>query len=274
MTARSRIDPAKLDAQHVKHLTMLAAMKAYRKATGQTSQTKPGKGKGSRREAKSTNSKSKASGASSSVAPVNGENLANEKVSARRRSRKKMSDSESSTTPECSSHDDTEDGSESAGSQAGWDGKCIGSALGSLGAPAADEATKKKGAKPVRVARGEQVIEYWGGDRFAFARIMPKGVLSGYGAYCARHSNSDGYAAKTPCKKAITLGNPPMTEDEARLRLKRWIIAGSIHMLEPETRQRQAHIDLGGKRLDDFASGGVWGDWTNEDLDVMLDSLE
>ena len=45
-------------------------------------------------------------------------------------------------------------------------------------------------------------------------------------------------------------------------------------MLEPETRQRQAHIDLGGKRLDEFASDGAWGDWTNEDLDVMLDSLE
>ena len=228
VTARIRMDPAKLDAEHVKHLTMRAAMRAFRKATGQTRQTKPSKGKGSRREAKSTNSKSKAPGTSSSAAPVNGESLANEKVSARRRSRKVMSDSESSTTPECSSHD-TDDGSESAGSQATWDGKCIGSALGAPAAKAmADEATKKKGAKPVRVAPGEQVIEYWGGDRFAFARIMPKGVLSGYGAYCARHTNSDGYAAKTPCKKAITLGNPPMTEDEARLRLKRWVIAGTV----------------------------------------------
>ena len=278
VTARTPIDLARLDAKHVGHLTMMAAMKAFRKASGATSQTQPSKRKGSRRESHpKSKALSKASSASSTAAPLPGggdDGLAKQKMSAPRRKRKVMSDSESSTTPQCSC-DGSDDGSEANGSQASWDGKGIGSALGPPEAKAkANDATKGKGAKPVRVAPGEQIIEYWGGDRFPFARIMPKGVLTGYGAYCARHTNSDGYAAKTHCKKAITLGNPPMTEDEARLRLKRWIIAGSVHNLEPKTRERQAHIDMGGKRLDDFGSDGTWGDWGNEDLDVLLDALE
>ena len=267
VTDRIRMDMGMLHEKHVEHLTMLTAMKAFRKVTG-ASRAKPSKESG--RTAKSKKPQAKASSSGDAVGPVAAADPKGKAKQTRRQRRKVMSDSASSTSRSTSR--DTGEEEKSENSQATWDGKGFGSALGK---PEASQASVAKGATPgLRVGPGEQIVEYWGGSRFAFSRIKPKGVLKGYGAYCMRHVHSDGYAAKTPCKKAISLGEPPMTEDEARLRLKRWIMAGSVHHLEPETRQRQAHIDMGGKHLRDFASDGTWGDWTNEDLDAMLEALD
>ena len=38
-----------------------------------------------------------------------------------------------------------------------------------------------------------------------------------------------------------------MAEDEARLRLKRWLVAGHFQKLVPADQERQAHIALGEK---------------------------
>ena len=41
---------------------------------------------------------------------------------------------------------------------------------------------------PCRAAPGERILEEWGGGRFAFAMIVPKGVHIGYGVTCGLHT--------------------------------------------------------------------------------------
>ena len=114
------------------------------------------------------------------------------------------------------------------------------------------------------------MLEYWGAGRFAFARIQSKGVHIGYGVTCALHVNSDGYAAGTPCKKALT-GQEVLAlgENECKLRLKRWLVAGLKHTLDP-ARERQSHVNLGGRHLIVFASNSHWGSFEHADLDALL----
>ncbi len=121
-----------------------------------------------------------------------------------------------------------------------------------------------------RAAPGERTLELWGGGRFAFAEIRSKGIHIGHGVTRGLHVNADGYAAGTPCKKAITGKSLESLElDEIKLRLKRWVAAGLVHPF-PEGRQRQSHIALGGKGLEEFRSSGSWGDMGHDDLDALL----
>ena len=120
--------------------------------------------------------------------------------------------------------------------------------------------------------RGHKVLESWGGGRFAFSWIESKGVHTGWGVSCGRHVNADGFAADTRCKKAISK-TPDLTQAEAKLRLKRWLVAAAHFPLEPG-RERQSHIGLGGKSLAEFASTTEWGDFGDEDLDELLEALD
>ena len=84
--------------------------------------------------------------------------------------------------------------------------------------------------------------------------------------------NADGFAAETRCKKAIAK-TPGLTLEEAKLRLKRWLVAGKSWLpLEP-MRERQSHIGLGGKTLADFSSTSEWGEFNDEDLNALIDAL-
>ena len=110
-------------------------------------------------------------------------------------------------------------------------------------------------------------------ELFPFSRIEKAGKLIGFGVACCRHSNRDGYAAKTPCKKAISIGNNPvLSQSEASLRLKRWLVVGQMHPLDPD-RERQSHIALGGTSLCDLSSETEWGEFPHADLDFMIDKL-
>ena len=68
----------------------------------------------------------------------------------------------------------------------------------------------------------------------------------------------------------LTIGESGMSHAEARISLKRWLVAGRTTWLDPD-RERQAHIALGGQQLRSLASdAGGWGDITGDDLDLLL----
>ena len=116
----------------------------------------------------------------------------------------------------------------------------------------------------------ERVLETWGGGRHPFAEVAPGGIVVGFGVHCGRHCNADGTVYATACKKMVTMGDSGMTHAEARIRLKRWLVAGKTTRLDPD-RERQAHVGLGGLHLRGFASdGGGWGDITEDELDMLL----
>ena len=129
------------------------------------------------------------------------------------------------------------------------------------------------GKCPSRVGPRERVMETWGGGQFPFAHIVSKGILVGYGVTCGRHNNEDGHASGTPCKKAITgCAALALGENECKLRLKRWLAAGFFHPL-PQPRQRQAHIAIGGKSLNDLGCDSSWAELGHADLDDILRDL-
>ena len=60
-----------------------------------------------------------------------------------------------------------------------------------------------------------------------------------------------------------------MSEDEAKLRLKRWLMAGAIMPLTVG-RERQSHIKLGGVSLKGLGSDTDWGEFDHADLDLYI----
>ena len=93
----------------------------------------------------------------------------------------------------------------------------------------------------------------------------------GYGVHCGRHVNADGTCSSTPCKKMLTIGKSGISQAEARLRLKRWLVAAAH--LDP-ARERQSHISFGGQHLsllDSETSG--WGEIPEADLDELIAGL-
>ena len=59
---------------------------------------------------------------------------------------------------------------------------------------------------------------------------------------------------------------------QAALRLKRWLVAGSVSALDP-LMERQSHIAIGGRNLRELASETDWGEFDHAELDYMLDNL-
>lgn len=106
--------------------------------------------------------------------------------------------------------------------------------------------TPGKTSAVVRHRRGEQ----WG--PFSLAPIYSEGVRTGYGAICGLHHNSDD-APGISCRKALTIEE--LSEEDCRLRLKRWLVAGLNDHHWPEDQGRSMHLSLGGLRLVDFSSG-------------------
>lgn len=102
------------------------------------------------------------------------------------------------------------------------------------------------GIKGIRQRRGAQ----WG--PFSLGPIYTDGKKSGYGAICGLHSNADD-APNTYCRKALTVGE--LSDEDCRVRLKRWLLAGLHDDDWPEGQGRSMHLSLGGLRLVDFSLG-------------------
>ena len=86
----------------------------------------------------------------------------------------------------------------------------------------------------------------WGD--WSLAPISRGGVLCAYGATCRNHSNGPGDA--TVCKISRTLAHRGrvMSEDEARVRMKLWLLAGRD--IDPgQPNQRQLHLDIDPRSL-------------------------
>lgn len=128
-----------------------------------------------------------------------------------------------------------------------------------------------KPAKPF-----ERVVEWWGGGKYPFARIVKAGpdgeeVIIGYGVTCGQHTNANGQCGDTPCKKALSIGKTnPIGEAEAAKRLKRWLVLAKFDPLDP-TCERQSHIGKGGRQLCNLATGVVGWEELDGDLDILLE---
>jgi hypothetical protein len=101
-------------------------------------------------------------------------------------------------------------------------------------------------AKATRQRRSEA----WG--VFHLGPIYSQGVQTGYGAICGLHRNSED-GPGIYCRKALTTSE--LSEEDCRLRLKRWLLAGLQDSDWPEGQGRSMHLSLGGLRLVDFSSG-------------------
>ena len=122
-----------------------------------------------------------------------------------------------------------------------------------------------------KAVAGERIIEWWDG-RFPFARIERRGVHIGWGVTCALHHNANGKFNKTHCKKTLTIGKTGWSKDldqaEAMLRLKRWLVCGKFHPLDPKE-ERQSHVNI---PLEALGSGPDEGDWggLDDDIDMLV----
>ncbi len=99
-----------------------------------------------------------------------------------------------------------------------------------------------------RQRRGEP----WG--IWQLAPIFARGVHTAWGAVCGRHTDD---VIKTECKKTCAFrgGRYQVTEAEAKLRLKRWLVAGMDDRdWAPDTGRRR-HVGMGGPGLVEFACG-------------------
>ena len=87
------------------------------------------------------------------------------------------------------------------------------------------------------------------------SEVWQSRVLVGFGITCRCHNNRDDKPG-TICKKQILLGNPPITHTEAKLRLRRWYVAGAQGTWDPPT-ARSSHVNFGGRGLRMLDSGAV-----------------
>ena len=115
---------------------------------------------------------------------------------------------------------------------------------------------------------GERVIEEHG--LAVLSEVWSHGVLEGFGITCRGHNDRHDKPG-TICKKQLSLGKSPMSHEEAKLRLKRWYVAGLHETWDPQT-ARSSHIRFGGRGLHKLRSGAEAEGWctiSEEDLNEM-----
>ena len=117
------------------------------------------------------------------------------------------------------------------------------------------------------VIAGERVIEEHG--LAVLSEVWSHDVLEGFGITCRGHNDCHEKPG-TICKKQLSLGKPPMSHEEAKLRLKRWYVAGLHETFDPQT-ARSSHIKFGGRALHHLRSGAEtgWCTISEEDLNEM-----
>ena len=100
------------------------------------------------------------------------------------------------------------------------------------------------------------------------SEVWLHGVLEGFGITCRGHNDCDDRPG-TICKKSLSLGKSPMSHEEAKLRLKRWYVAGLNETWDPQT-ARSSHIRFGGRGLIKLGSTAEgWCTISEEDLNEM-----
>ena len=118
-------------------------------------------------------------------------------------------------------------------------------------------------------ARGSRIIEQLG--LATLSEIRPNGILIGFGITCKRHTD-DADGPGVYCKKHFLLGKPPISHDEAKLRLKRWFVGGA-HAEHGWTvgQSRTEHLRYGGRRLAQLASDTEeWSSIGEDELNGMV----
>ena len=277
VTRRTLLDVAELRQLDAVRLEQQAAMRLFKNATGGTGLRPCRKGRGGGRgRPVGSGGRPRCAGAEAKT------------------TRKKCDESSAPSSSEFASEDGDEGGdgpkrSSSSSSSSSNDSmfkpktkrkakaKAKAAAAGSSGAASSSgPAAAASGPVPVppRSKAGENVIELAGG-KFPISRIESHGVLIGYGIVCGLHKNECGLHDKTPCKKTLTFGKgrcAPIPEEEAKKRLKRWLV--SSHDLDPEC-ERKSHVQLGGPQMKDFASDAGDPPWSDLDdvLEAMVDVL-
>ena len=133
-------------------------------------------------------------------------------------------------------------------------------------APAA-EPPLVRGPRAPQARPGDRIVEYC--DLGTLSEVMGGGRIIGYGITCGRHRNAAD-KPNTVCKKQCLLGRGPraISHHEAKLRLKRWFVAGQF--LEPgwpAGKQRAHHPKAGGTSLPLFAAGEPgWSEMSEDEL--------
>ena len=101
---------------------------------------------------------------------------------------------------------------------------------------------------------------------------MGGGRVIGYGIVCGRHSNAADKPG-TQCKKQCLLGMGPraISHHEAKLRLKRWFVAGQFQEPGwPAGNQRAHHLKCGDQALCLFATGELgWSEMSEDELNEV-----
>lgn len=95
--------------------------------------------------------------------------------------------------------------------------------------------------------------QVWGSQpSFQIAPIHAAGSLTptGWGAICGIHRDPSNPTLQ--CKKAMSCQH--LSEDECKLRLKRWLVAG-LNTAGWGDNQRECHVSLGGVQLSQFSVG-------------------
>jgi len=118
----------------------------------------------------------------------------------------------------------------------------------------------------------ERVLEWWDA-RFPFVFILSNGIRTGYGVTCGCHANASGLYASTACKKSLTIGASGISQEEAALRLKRWLMLGKIGFASDPACARQTHVAIGGVHCRDLRSGVCGWSELDDDLDVLIATL-
>ena len=114
---------------------------------------------------------------------------------------------------------------------------------------------------------GVRVVEVLG--LATLSEVTASGRVVGYGITCNRHHNARD-KHNTKCKKQCILGTGPLalSHHEAKLRLKRWFLAGQT--LEDgwsDALKREHHLKCGGPGLAWLASDQPgWDNMTEEEL--------
>ena len=272
VTARKAVHLPDLIALDKERLMQVAVMKVFRRAAGLTRQSKKKEGKGNGGKGKGGKGKGKA--ASSSTDPDGSAFVAKKAKVMTDTSTEESSETEASSSE---SHDDSYE-------------KKVDKLSGDVGEPKPKSALAMpkpkvalalpkalpKAAALGKAKQNERVLETWAG-KFPFAEIWSKDGTEhlGYGVTCGLHTNANGVAATTPCKKWLSLGKTEkLDREECAKRLKRWLVLGKIKgdSFNPECR-RQSHISWGGMLLKDFASGVAGWDELDPDLDFFLSQM-
>ena len=131
-----------------------------------------------------------------------------------------------------------------------------------------------RGPRAHQAPRGSRTIGQCGAA--TLSEVVSGGHIIGYGIVCGRHSNAKD-RPDTQCKKQCLLGagSRPISQSEAKLRLKRWFVTGQLQEAEwPAHSKREKHLTCGGQGLALLASDAAgWSEMSEDELNATCHLL-